>query len=155
VILCIFTPFKKCKGQPLAWLPVVQIVTTNGYGKQAHHFPEHDLHTLPPFPSVSPSDALLVDEQAVPWSIMVQRPRSYAHASAMAFSKSSSAEDLHPNHPTSGWLQRAITAPFPVCLHKATLAALRHFTEHSNITPGETENLPLVTCSLLEAILFY
>lgn len=36
---------------------------------------------------------------------------SLAHTSKMAFRNNSSSLLLHPNHPTSGWLLRAITAP--------------------------------------------
>jgi len=36
--------------------------------------------------------------------------------SAIAFNKSSSSEDLHPNQPTSGWEHLAKMAPLPLCL---------------------------------------
>lgn len=37
-------------------------------------------------------------------------------ASAIAFNSSSSSDERQPSQPTSGWLQRAITAPFTLCL---------------------------------------
>lgn len=41
---------------------------------------------------------------------------SKLQASEMALIRSSSSPERHPNHPTSGWLHRAMTAPFLVCL---------------------------------------
>lgn len=63
------------------------------------------------------------------WAAVVDMPLddemglSYAHASEMAFTKSSSSLERHPSQPTSGWLHRAMTAPFE-CLtvrHKTVI----------------------------------
>lgn len=111
--------------------------------------PERDSQTLQVFPSISLSAALLL---GVPRSVMVQRPRSYAQASAMAFSKSSSAEDLQPSHPTSGWLQRAITAPLPVCLQMQYLLCILslHSDAESLIHQSREKTASLVKESFLE-----
>lgn len=75
---------------------------------------------------------------------------SYAHASETAFTKSSSSLDRHPNHPTSGWLHRAMTAPFE-CLgvRSKTFPICRCPTHRQIYFPDlQTDSNPLPFLSL-------
>ena len=62
-------------------------------------------------PLVSPpAFPLAVVPSVIFWGLSV------LHALSMLSKKRSSWSLRHPNHPISGWLQRAITAPFRWCL---------------------------------------
>lgn len=69
-------------------------------------------------------------------------PRSWLQALTNAASSRSSSLERHPSQPTSGWEERAITAPFARCRH--TTAGTRRMAR--NLTKKRTllTNLNLV-----------